>query len=218
MLDLVVISLMFAAPSPAPSPEARPSPQSKAAVEALEEAEKADKYLGPAREKKAKLARKEIEEFAEEVEEYLDIHRKARKKLPPLSEEADAVAATTYGEKLAVVIRQDRKDAKQGDLLNPRLAAALRRILKAELATGAERHLVLTEGNPTGDEENQGPVKVAVNAHYIPAAPLSTVPPTLLLQLPPLPEELHYRFVGRTLILRDSIANLIVDYLPNAVP
>jgi hypothetical protein len=218
MLDLVVISLFLAAPSPAPSPEAAPSPTSKAAQEALAEAEKADKYLGPAREKKAKLARKEIEEFSEEVEEYLEIHRKARKKLPPLSEEADAVAATTYGEKLGALIREERKGAKQGDLLNPKLAAILRRILQAELARGQERHLVLTEGNPSGDEENNGPVKVAVNAHYIPAAPLSTVPPTLLLQLPPLPEELHYRFVGRTLILRDSIANIIVDYLPNAVP
>jgi hypothetical protein len=218
MLDLAVISLMLAAPSPAPSPEARPSPQSKAAEEAIAEAGKADKYLDPKRERTAKLARKEIEEFSEEVEEYLEIHRKARKKLPPLSEEADAAAATTYGEKLGALIREERKGAKQGDLLNPRLAAVLRRILKAELAQGQERHLVLTEGNPSGDEENNGPVKVAVNAHYIPAAPLSTVPPTLLLQLPPLPEELHYRFVGRTLILRDSIANLIVDYLPNAVP
>jgi hypothetical protein len=218
MLELAVIALMLAAPSPAPSPEARPSPVSKAAEEALAEAAKADKYLDPTRERRAKLARKEIEDFSEEVEEYLEIHREARKKLPPLSEEADAVAATTYGEKLGALIRAERKGAKQGDLLNPRLSAVLKRILKAELAQGSERRLVLTEGNPTGDEENQGPVKVAVNAHYIPAAPLSTVPPTLLLQLPPLPEELHYRFVGRTLILRDSIANLIVDYLPNAVP
>jgi hypothetical protein len=218
MLDLVTISLLLAAPSPAPSPATRPSPPSKAAQEALVEAEKADKYRGPAREKKAKLARKEIEEFSEEIEKYLEIHRKARKELPPLSQESDAVAATTYGEKLGALIRAERKGAKQGDLLNPKLAAVLRRILKTELAQGQERRLVLTEGNPTGDEENNGPVKVAVNAHYIPAAPLSTVPPTLLLQLPPLPEELHYRFVGRTLILRDSIANLIVDYLPNAVP
>jgi hypothetical protein len=59
---------------------------------------------------------------------------------------------------------------------------------------------------------------VVINGQYIPAAPLSTVPPTVLLQLPPLPEELEYRFVGRTLILRDSIANLIVDFIPNAVP
>jgi hypothetical protein len=34
-------------------------------------------------------------------------------------------------------------------------------------------------------------------------APLSTVPATLLQRLPPLPEELRFRFVGTTLILRD---------------
>jgi hypothetical protein len=39
-----------------------------------------------------------------------------------------------------------------------------------------------------------------------------------LLRLPQLPKEVEYRFVGRDLILRDVAANLIVDFLPNAVP
>ena len=49
-------------------------------------------------------------------------------------------------------------------------------------------------------------------------APRSTVPPSLLLTLPPLPSSLHYRFVGRDLILLDSVAQLIVDVLPAAAP
>jgi hypothetical protein len=28
----------------------------------------------------------------------------------------------------------------------------------------------------------------------------------------------EYRFVGRALILRDTVANLIIDFIPNAVP
>jgi hypothetical protein len=47
---------------------------------------------------------------------------------------------------------------------------------------------------------------------------LSLVPPALLLKLPQLPKELDYRFVGRHLILRDATANIIVDYILDAVP
>jgi hypothetical protein len=38
----------------------------------------------------------------------------------------------------------------------------------------------------------------------------------VLLALPELKEGVEYRFVGRTLILRDTKANIIVDTLPNA--
>jgi hypothetical protein len=49
-------------------------------------------------------------------------------------------------------------------------------------------------------------------------APRSTVPPSLLATLPPLPACLHYRFVERDLILVDAVAQLIVDILPAAAP
>jgi hypothetical protein len=44
------------------------------------------------------------------------------------------------------------------------------------------------------------------------------VPPLLLLQLPKLPADIEYRFVGRTLLLRDSKSNLIIDYMKEAAP
>ncbi len=62
------------------------------------------------------------------------------------------------------------------------------------------------------------PVDVRVNAVYPVGATRSTVPPSLLLALPPLPECLHYRFVGRDLLLVDSVAQIIVDFLTNAAP
>ena len=40
------------------------------------------------------------------------------------------------------------------------------------------------------------------------------MPPSILLNLPKLPEELEYRFVGPHLILHDVNANLIVDFIP----
>jgi hypothetical protein len=41
--------------------------------------------------------------------------------------------------------------------------------------------------------------------------------PCILNALPPLPDELQYRFVGVDLILVDIHANLVVDILRNAV-
>jgi hypothetical protein len=187
--------------------------------DALEEAEKSRHYLEKHARKVAKMERKEIEEFLEEANEYLEDHRKAAAELPKLPDRAEPEQVTAYADRLAEGIKARRRHAKQGDILSPRIAQIFARILNAELTRqGPDRKVVLTEGNPAGDEENFGPVKVAVNAKYIPAAPLSTVPPTLLLQLPPLPKELEYRFVGRTLLLRDSVSNLIVDYIPTAVP
>jgi hypothetical protein len=57
-----------------------------------------------------------------------------------------------------------------------------------------------------------------VNASYPSGAPLSTVPPTVLLKLPKLPKQLQYRFAGLDLVLHDPDANLIVDFLPRAIP
>jgi hypothetical protein len=165
------------------------------------------------------MDREEIEEFLEEVEEYLEHRAKAREELPKLKDQSEPEEVTAYAKQLADNIRERRKGAKPGDVFTPKLARAFRRIFARELArTGPDRKVVLTEGNPTGDEERFTPPKVVVNGQYIPAAPLSTVPPTVLQALPTLPDEVEYRFIGRTLILRDTVANLIIDFIPNAVP
>ena len=64
------------------------------------------------------------------------------------------------------------------------------------------------------------PVKgsVSVNSVYPERVPQQSMPPTLLMGLPKLPMELEYRLVGTTLVLRDNETNLIVDFLPEAIP
>ena len=57
-----------------------------------------------------------------------------------------------------------------------------------------------------------------VNVDYPEKAALATVPPLILNRLPPLPDGIEYRFMGRDLILRDTNANLIVDFIHEAVP
>ncbi len=44
------------------------------------------------------------------------------------------------------------------------------------------------------------------------------MPPTILLNLPQLPPEVKYRFVGRNMLLVDRDTNLILDYMTNALP
>jgi hypothetical protein len=169
--------------------------------------------------RRARLDPQEAKDFLEKVKEYIEHRRKAREGLPKLKDKAEPEDVTAYAKGLADNIRERRQGAKQGDVFTPRLARGFRRIFARELArTGHDRKVVLTEGNPTGDEERLQAPKVVVNGQYIPAAPLSTVPPTLLLALPTLPEEVEYRFVGRALILRDAVANLIIDFIPDAVP
>jgi hypothetical protein len=62
------------------------------------------------------------------------------------------------------------------------------------------------------------PVVLTVNGSYEPAASFSTMPATLLMRLPSLPEEVEYRFVGKHLLLRDTSANIILDYILDAAP
>jgi hypothetical protein len=60
-------------------------------------------------------------------------------------------------------------------------------------------------------------VPLKVNAKYPEGAPLPTVPADLLANLPTLPTEVEYRIIGKHLILRDTEADIIVDYIPNAI-
>jgi hypothetical protein len=57
---------------------------------------------------------------------------------------------------------------------------------------------------------------VRVNDFYPEGEPLGTVPPALLRQLDPLPQELQYRFLSTDLILLDVDTSLIVDVIPDA--
>ena len=75
---------------------------------------------------------------------------------------------------------------------------------------------LLSAGHLLKDDDPKAfPFKV--NTFYPDKEPLSTVPPNVLQTLPPLPEEIEYRFIQKHLILRDARANLIIDYIPNAI-
>jgi hypothetical protein len=163
-----------------------------------------------------------LAELSERVGEYVKLHDRLKREAGgPLPAGASPEQIEAFILRLRPKIQAARARARPGDLLVPELQPVLRRILRAELTGPGSAHAreaVLREGNPRA-ETPAATVVVEVNGVYSIAAPVSTVPPNVLLRLPPLPEEvLEYRFVGRDLILRDVAADLIVDYMKEAVP
>ena len=161
-----------------------------------------------------------LKEFNEHVQRYMDLHKKVEDSLPPADKkESDPAKIVAHQKTLRAAIGAARPKAAQGDIFTPQVQPIFRNIIKRELSSGrgaTARAMILGEGNPRNDE-SPAKVDLRVNAEYPAKAPLSTVPPSVLLKLPPVPRGLEYRFVGRHLILFDSPANLIVDILRDAM-
>lgn len=164
-----------------------------------------------------------IKQFNKRIHEYLDIQKKADSSLPPEAKagkkEPDPAVIVKHQLELAKAIRAARAYAVRGDIFIPSVRPVFKALIGQELKgpDGATaRSMILGEGNPK-NPESRAKVDLKVNAAYPAKAPLSTVPPSVLRVLPPLPDGLEYRFVGRHLILRDAKADLIVDILRNAI-
>jgi hypothetical protein len=152
-----------------------------------------------------------IKDFESRVSTYLDLHNKeAGVKKPTDSAEKLAQQRDQMTEK----IKAARSDAKQGNIFSPEIADYFRHQIAATLAghDGAKVRSSLKHAEPV-----QG-INVQVNGKYPQSVPLQSTPPTLLLNLPRLPKELEYRIVNRDLLLYDPAADLIVDFVSDAIP
>ena len=155
-----------------------------------------------------------LQDFTKRIESYMDLHNRLEKKVPPLKTTDDPAKIRASQVGLAAAIRAERKGAKQGEIFTPAIAAIFRRLMYPEVkgAEGVETKKAMKEDAP-----KPGTVPIKVNAVHPEGAPLPSVPPNLLANLPKLPEDLEYRIIGHYLILRDVHANIIVDYMPNAI-
>ena len=160
-------------------------------------------------------------QFSARVKAYLELQKQVSSKVPPLATtEVDPAKIAVRTQALASGIQKSRANAKQGDLFFPGVGQEFREIIRKELQgkDGAGPRKSAKTGNPAMEEGGVAKIALDVNAPYPDKAPRSSVPPTVLLRLPELPKGLEYRFLGRHLILLDSMSNLIVDYLPDVVP
>ena len=153
-----------------------------------------------------------LADFVKRVEAYVALHKKLEATLPKLPEQTDPYQMDKHQRAMLRLMQEARKTAKQGDLFTPAMQRLVRKLL-GPVFSGADGRQLRAE---IFDNESKAGVKLAVNARYPDEVPISTVPPQLLAQLPKLPEELEYRFVGTNMILFDPHAHIIADFVPQA--
>jgi hypothetical protein len=162
------------------------------------------------------------EPFTLALQAYVDQTQPLRRTAAQEAEKVQGKTAPNVGAEQSVRTRQHeladalrtqlRGNAKQGDLFTPSTADALKRTLQY-LFDSPQRALLLDELA----EQNGTPARApfpAINETL--QAP--RIPPRMMEALPRLPTQLEYDFIGRTLVLRDVDADVVVDFLPDALP
>jgi hypothetical protein len=149
-------------------------------------------------------------DFKERIDEYVQLRKKADDSAPPLEESKSAAQIKDAQQGLAERIGAARAGVKQGTIFTPEIATVFRRLLRPEAKDAGTKAAI--------KEDQPAIVSFKVNGPYPDKQPVGTVPPNVLAALPQLPEDVEYRFIDKHMILRDSRANLIIDYMPNAIP
>ena len=153
-------------------------------------------------------------DFARRVDAYVGIRKPLADSVGELDPTKSQGEIASRATNLAGAIVAARAQAKPGDLFTPEVATVIATLISQEYGRRSEPVQETRE-----DQQDELPDFVpAVNSLYPTSYPLATFPPTLLPLLPALPDQLEYRIVQHYLILRDVEANLIVDFMPNAVP
>jgi hypothetical protein len=155
-----------------------------------------------------------LQDFQSRLKKYMELRDQLQDRSLPFKETDDPAEISAARTALAEKLRIARKGARQGEIFTPEVATKFRRLMYPELKgkEGRDTKAAIKEDAPAPAQ-----VALKVNAAYPEKSPLPTVPPNVLINLPRLPEQLEYRIVDRHLILRDVDANLIVDFIPNAI-
>jgi len=153
--------------------------------------------------------------FQRRVAEYVVLHHELEREVPAVTVTADVGEIFRAVRALGRRIEVARIMARQGDIITPEVARTFRRRIATCLTPGQWKAVFDDQAR---DEEGPavGPPPLRVNMEWPAGVPFDYVPPQLLRSLPRLPEELQYRIIGRSLVLWDHHANLLVDFLPGA--
>lgn len=163
----------------------------------------------------AALDERALGEFDAAVGQYIALHRRLERALPPEQMFEDPEDMFEARQALATAIREARPLARQGNVFSPGVAAMIRaRLERAMLAHGHRPDDVLAAIN---EERLPGMPDPEVNQPF-PWGLGSAMWPTLLAALPELPRELEYRFWDRHLVLIDLHPNIVVDIMVDALP
>jgi hypothetical protein len=148
-----------------------------------------------------------IQDFEKRVSAYVQLHKTAESSQPRLKTTPSEEKISHHQHELARAIRAARSDAKPGDIFTPQIAGEFRRLIAIAMkADGRGIATSLQHAEPVH-------LRLRVNESYPANVPLQSMPPSLLLNLPKLPQEVEYRIEGRGLVLLDVRANLVVDLI-----
>jgi hypothetical protein len=147
------------------------------------------------------------------LKEYIELHNKLERTLPKLPTEATPQQIDTNQRMLEKLVQQARATAKSGDIFTPEARPVIKRLLATVFGgpDGKQLKASIMDENPVG-------ITLTVNGRYPDSVPLSTVPPQVLQTLPKLNEDIEYRFIGDRLILLDTHAHVIADFIEDAMP
>ena len=150
--------------------------------------------------------------FTARVNDYIELRTSLDRGVPTVKPgDASTGRADQVQETMAARIQVARRAARVGDIFGSE-GAFIKQTIERDTKVRGMRDAF----NAMQEVPAKSPP--AVNAVYPESAALATVPPLILVNLPRLPDGLEYRFMGRDLILRDREANVIVDFVPRAVP
>jgi hypothetical protein len=150
--------------------------------------------------------------FAASVDEYIKLRARISQELPPLMVTTKPGEISAASDAIAQAVQRANPRAPQGRFFTQQTAAEIRR----RIDQYARSH-DLTGVIAPDAEERETVRGFNVYTRFPKDSVMQSMPPGLLAQLPPLPKLLEYRLVGRVLILRDTDAALVLDYLPDAV-
>lgn len=176
--------------------------------------------LGPARgrsqtaDAQVDLKAPGFQEFSDRVQKYAQLHKSVEATLPKLKSTNEPELIVAHQKALARKIKAARIHAKRGDVFTPAASEAFRKAMRIEFRGPHSEHAQATmkQGAPLKK------VHLRVNQIYPDSTPYTSVPPTLMQNLPKLPEEVAYRAVSEDLVLLDAKTNLVVDFLANVIP
>ena len=153
-------------------------------------------------------------DFLHRVQAYAKLHNSIGSSLPALKPTDQPEKIANHQQALAQKIREARQHARRGDMFSEEARKAFHRTVREEFG-GPQGHgarTTIRQGEPLKT------IHLQVNEPYPDGVPYTTLPPTLLLKFPKLPDQLAYRIVVRDLILLDVEASLVIDRIPDIFP
>jgi hypothetical protein len=150
------------------------------------------------------------------IRDYIDLHSKLERGLPKLPNNATPQQIDRTQRVFEARIRKARATAHRGDIFTADAEPVIRRLLATVFAGPEGKQLKAS----IMDENVVDPatIKIGLNSRYPDTVPLTSIPPEVLQTLPRLGEDLEYRFIGDWLILLDTHAHTVADFIPDVLP